>query len=53
MSMERSEQKMKKRVSDIFLKAIKKVAFMSSETTSGAGLYQPKTPKALIRSDKK
>ena len=32
---------------------IKKVAFMSSETTSGAGLYQPKTPKALIKSDKK
>lgn len=44
---------MKKKLSIVVSKVIKKAASISSETTSGLGLYQPKTPKALIKSEKK
>lgn len=44
---------MKKKISAIVKKAIREAAVFSSETTSSFGLYQPKTPKALIKSDKK
>ena len=42
-----------KHFNNIIKKVIKGVAVASSETTSITGLYQPKTPKALIKSDKK
>lgn len=44
---------MKKKISAIVKKVVKGVAVISSESTSLAGLYQPQTPKSLIKSDKK
>ncbi len=44
---------MKKRLLTIVSNMIKGAASISSETTSGLGLYQPKTPQALIKSGKK
>lgn len=44
---------MKAKFSVAIKKALKKVATVSSETTSLLALYQPKTPKTLIKSDKK
>lgn len=46
-------KKMKKRLLKVVSKVIKKAASISSETTSGLGLYQHKTPQALIKSGKK
>lgn len=44
---------MKANFSAVIKKAIKSAAHISSETTSFVGLYQPKTPKALVKSEKK
>ena len=44
---------MKETIFEIVRRAIRGAAAVSSETTSFAGLYQPKKPKALIVSDKK
>lgn len=44
---------MKTKISVAIKKTLKKVAAVSSETTSLLALYQPKTPKTLIKSDKK
>ncbi len=44
---------MKARFSAAVKKTLKSVARISSETTSFVGLYQPKTPKALVKSEKK
>ena len=44
---------MKAKLSAAVKKVLKYVAVVSSETTSLFGLYQPKTPKALIKSEKK
>lgn len=44
---------MKEKISAVIKKTLKSVAHISSETTSFVGLYQPKTPKALIKYDKK
>lgn len=44
---------MKKRLSTVVKKVIKGAAVISSESTSWLGFYQPKTPQALIKSDKK
>lgn len=44
---------MKKRIFAVVKKTIESVAAISSETTSILGLYQPKTPKSLIKSNKK
>ncbi len=44
---------MKSKLSTVVKKALKSTAYISSETTSWFGLYQAKTPKALIKSDKK
>ena len=44
---------MKANFSAVIKKAIKNAAHISSETTSFVGLYQPKTPKALVKSEKK
>lgn len=44
---------MKKKISVIVKKVIRGAAVISSESTSWAGLYQPQTPKSLIKTDKK
>ncbi|MBQ8297659.1 MAG: cyclic lactone autoinducer peptide [Ruminococcus sp.] len=44
---------MEKKFFTVIKKAIKGAAAASCETTSMLGLYQPKTPKALIKADKK
>ena len=44
---------MKKGISNIVTKVITGVAVISSESTSILGLYQPQTPKSLIKPDKK
>ena len=44
---------MKSKISNAISKILKNVAIASAETTSIFSLYQPKTPKALIKSDKK
>lgn len=44
---------MKARFSAAVKKVLKSVAVASSETTSMLGLYQPKTPKTLVKSEKK
>lgn len=44
---------MKEKILAVVKRAIKGAAVISSESTSWSGLYQPKTPKALIKSDKK
>lgn len=44
---------MKSKLSTVVKKTLKSAAYISSETTSFFSLYQPKTPKALIKSDKK
>lgn len=44
---------MKKSILAFVKKTIEGVAVVSSETTSILSLYQPKTPKVLIKSDKK
>ena len=44
---------MKANFSAVIKKAIKSAAHSSRETTSFVGLYQPKTPKALVKSEKK
>lgn len=53
----RSERKearaMKEKLFAVVEKAIRGAAVFSSETTSAFGLYQPKTPKSLVKSDKK
>ncbi len=46
-------KKMKKRLLTVVAKVIKGTASISSETTSVFGLYQPKNPQALIKSNKK
>ena len=46
-------KKMKKRLSTVVKKVIKGSAVISSESTSMVGLYQPKTPQALIKFNKK
>ena len=44
---------MKEKLFAVVKKAIRGAAVFSSETTSAFGLYQPKTPKSLVKSDKK
>ena len=44
---------MKKKFLNVVTKVIKGVAVISSESTSWMGFYQPKTPKALIKANKK
>ena len=44
---------MKANFSAAIKKAIKRAAHISSETTSWFGLYQPQTPKSLVKSEKK
>lgn len=44
---------MKAKISTAVKKILKNVAVASSETTSLFSLYQPKTPKALVKSEKK
>ena len=44
---------MKANFSSVIKKAIKSAAHISSETTSWFGLYQPKTPKSLVKSKRK
>ena len=44
---------MKKQFLKFVAKTAKRMAEVSSETTSFAGLYQPKTPKALLKPSKK
>ena len=44
---------MKAKISAVIIKTLKSVAHISSETTSFVGLYQPKTPKTLVKSEKK
>ena len=44
---------MKEKLSDAIKKVLKCIAVASSEATSLFGLYQPKTPKALIKSEKR
>lgn len=44
---------MKEKLFSVVKKVIRGAAVFSSETTSAFGLYQSKTPKALIKSDKK
>lgn len=44
---------MKAKFSAVIKKTLKNVAVSSSETTSLFALYQPKTPKALVKSEKK
>lgn len=44
---------MRKNIIEAVKEAIKCVAVVSSESTSVLSLYQPKKPKALIKSDKK
>lgn len=34
------------------VKKVRGAAVLSSESTSWSGLYQPKTPQALVKSDK-
>ena len=44
---------MKKKLFKTIAKVIKGTAVLSSESTSWTGLYQPRTPQALIKPDKK
>lgn len=44
---------MKEKIYTFVRKAIKGAANVSSETTSIFSLYQPKTPEALLKSEKK
>lgn len=44
---------MKNRIIAVVKKTIESVASVSSETTSILGLYQPKTLKSLVKSEKK
>ncbi len=44
---------MKKKHFNTVAKVIKGAAVISSESTSWMGFYQPKTPQALIKSNKK
>lgn len=44
---------MKAKFSAVIKKTLKNVAIASSETTSLLSLHQPKTPKALVKSEKK
>lgn len=44
---------MKVKLSAAIKSVLKCVAVASSETTSLFGLYQPRTPKVLIKSEKK
>ena len=44
---------MKEKLFAVVKKVIRGAAVISSESTSWSGLYQPKTPKALIKSNKK
>ncbi len=44
---------MKEKLLAVVKKAIRGAAVFSSETTSTFGLYQPKAPKTLVKSDKK
>jgi cyclic lactone autoinducer peptide len=44
---------MKAKFSAAVKNILKSVAVASSETTSFLSLYQPKTPKALVKSEKK
>lgn len=45
--------KMKEKLFVVIKKVIMGVAVFSSNTTSVTGLYQPKTPESLLKSDKK
>ncbi len=45
--------KMKDKLSVVIKKVIKGAAVFSSNTTSSLGLYQPKAPEFLLKSDKK
>lgn len=44
---------MKEKLFVVIKKVIMGVAVFSSNTTSVTGLYQPKTPESLLKSDKK
>lgn len=44
---------MKEKLFAVVKKMIRGAAVISNESTSWSGLYQPKTPKALVKSDKK
>ncbi len=44
---------MKAKFSAVIKKTLKNVAVSSSEAISFFALYQPKTPKALVKSEKK
>ena len=44
---------MKKKLATVVKGVINGAAVMSSESTSWLGLYQPKTPKALLESKKR
>ena len=44
---------MKEKIYTLVRKTIKGAAIVSSETTSAFGLYQPKTPEDLQKSEKK
>ena len=44
---------MKENFFAVVKKTIRGAAVLSSESTSWLGLYQPRTPKALIKSGKK
>lgn len=48
----KGSEKMKTKLSNVIKKVIKGAALVSSESTSFAGLYQPKTPKSLLKSEK-
>lgn len=44
---------MKEKLFAVVKKVIRGTAVLSSESTSWSGLYQPKTPQVLIKSNKK
>lgn len=46
-------KRMKTKLFAVVKKTIKGAAIASSESTSMVGLYQPKTPKSLVKSNKK
>ena len=53
VSKRKEVREMKGKIFAVVEKVIKGAAVVSSESTSWLGLYQPKTPKTLIKSDKK
>lgn len=53
VSKRKEVRKMKRKIFSVVEKVIKGAAVVSSESTSWLGLYQPKTPKALLKNNKK